>query len=164
MGLQERIRKIQQYEDKLDVRKKASESKRVKQINEIKRKMHSGLIEKLSDEIFKKKIGDAELKLKVRREVLKLLGEETIPLTSEEKQKIVDDLVNDVVGYGPIEEFLKDDEVTEIMVNNPGTIFIEKFGKIYPTNKSFLDETHLMRIIDKIVSSIGRLSLFIRWH
>jgi len=156
MGLQERIRKIQEYEDKMDVQKKSSESKRVKQINEIKRKIHTVLIEKLSDEIFKKKIEDAELKLKVRREVLKCIGDETIPLTSEEKQKIVDDLVNDVVGYGPIEEFLKDDGVTEIMVNNPGTIFIEKFGKIYPTNKSFLDEAHLMRIIDKIVSRIGR--------
>lgn len=156
MGLQERIKKIQEYEDKLGVQKKASESKRVKQINEIKRKIHSGIIEKLSDEIFNKKIEDAELKLKVRREVMKFMGEETIPLTSEEKQKIIDDLVYDVVGYGPIEEFLKDDEVTEIMVNNPGSIFIEKFGKLYPANKSFLDEAHLMRIIDKIVSRVGR--------
>ncbi|MFC2159362.1 CpaF family protein [Actinomycetota bacterium] len=156
MGLQERIKKIQEYEDKLDAQKKASESKRIKQINDTKRKIQSGIIENLSDEIFKKKIGDAELKLKVRREVLKLMGEEDIPLTGEEKQKIVDDLVYDVVGYGPIEEFLKDDEVTEIMVNNPRTIFIEKFGKLYPTNKSFLDETHLMRIIDKIVSRVGR--------
>jgi len=156
MGLQERIRKIQEYEDKLDVQKKASESKRVKQINGIKRKIHSGIIEKLSDEIINKKIEDAELKLKVRREVLKLMREETIPLTSEEKQIIIDDLVNDVVGYGPIEKFLKDDDVTEIMVNNPKSIFIEKFGKIYPTNKSFLDEAHLMRIIDKIVSRVGR--------
>ena len=156
MGLQERIKKIQEYEDKLDAQKKASESNRVKQINEIKKKIHSGIIEKLSDEIFKKKIADAELKLKVRREVSKLMREETIPLTSEEKQKIVDELVYDVVGYGPIEEFLKDDEVTEIMVNNPKSIFIEKFGKIYSTDKSFLDETHLMRIIDKIVSRVGR--------
>ena len=156
MGLQERIKKIQEYEDKLDAQKKVSESKRVKQINEIKKKIHSGIIEKLSDEIFKKKIADAELKLKVRREVLKLMREETIPLTSEEKQKIVDELVYDVVGYGPIEEFLKDDEVTEIMVNNPKSIFIEKFGKLYPTSKSFLDEAHLMRIIDKIVSRVGR--------
>ncbi|MFC2145221.1 CpaF family protein [Actinomycetota bacterium] len=156
MGLQERIKRIQEYEDKLDAQKKASESKRIKQINDTKRKIQTGIIENLSDEIFKKKIGDAELKLKVRREVLKLMGEEDIPLTGEEKQKIVDDLVYDVVGYGPIEEFLKDDEITEIMVNNPKTIFIEKFGKLYPTNKSFLDETHLMRIIDKIVSRVGR--------
>ncbi|GAI27892.1 unnamed protein product, partial [marine sediment metagenome] len=75
---------------------------------------------------------------------------------SEEKRKIIEDLINDVVGYGPIEEFLKDNEVTEIMVNNPATIYIEKFGKIYPTKKTFLDGSHLLRIIDKIVSKVGR--------
>src|SRR4030042_2028735 len=64
--------------------------------------------------------------------------------------------IDDIVGHGPIEEFLRDKEVTEIMINNPFTIYIEKFGKIYKTNKAFLDENHLMRIIDKIVSRIGR--------
>jgi pilus assembly protein CpaF len=156
MGLQERIKKVQEFENKLDTQKKLTETKRAKQINDLKRKIHFGLIEKLSDEVFKKEINDAELKLKVRREVLELMRNEDLPLTGEEKQKIVDDLVYDVVGYGPVEEFLRDDEVTEIMVNNPGTIYIEKYGKIYPTNKVFLDEAHLMRIIDKIVSRIGR--------
>jgi pilus assembly protein CpaF len=156
MGLQERIKKVQEFEDKIDTQKKLAETKRTKQINDLKRKIHFGLIEKLSDEVFKKEIKDAELKLKVRREILELMGGEGLPLTGEEKRKIVDDLVYDVVGYGPVEEFLRDDEVTEIMVNNPGTIYIEKYGKIYPTNKSFLDEAHLMRIIDKIVSRIGR--------
>jgi pilus assembly protein CpaF len=61
-----------------------------------------------------------------------------------------------VVGYGPIEEFLRDNEVTEIMVNNPSTIYVEKFGKLIRTGKTFLDENHLMRIIDKVVSRIGR--------
>ncbi len=60
------------------------------------------------------------------------------------------------MGYGPVTEFLNDREITEIMVNNPHKIYIEKFGKIYPTNKAFLDEAHLLRIIDKIVSRIGR--------
>jgi len=156
MGLQERIKKIQEYEDKVDAGKKMAESKRANQIDDIKRRIHSRLIEKLSDEIFKKEIKDAELKLKVRHEVLESLGKETEPLTSEEKKKIIEDLVFDVVGYGPVEEFLDDDDVTEIMVNNPSTIYIEKFGKLYPTNKRFLDEAHLMRIIDKIVSKIGR--------
>jgi len=156
MGLQERIKKVQEFEDKIDTQKKLAETKRTKQVNDLKRKIHSGLIEKLSDEVFKKEIKDAELKLKVRREILELLGREDVPLTGDEKQKIVDDLVYDVVGYGPVEEFLRDDEITEIMVNNPGTIYIEKYGKIYPTNKSFLDQAHLMRIIDKIVSRVGR--------
>jgi len=156
MGLQERIRKVQEFEDNLDTAREVATTKRVKEVVQIKRNVHLSLIEKLSDEVFKKNINDAELKLKVHREVLRLLGENNTPLTSEEKRKIVEDLINDVVGYGPIEEFLKDNEVTEIMVNNPATIYIEKFGKIYPTKKTFLDEAHLLRIIDKIVSKIGR--------
>jgi pilus assembly protein CpaF len=156
MGLQERIRKVQEFEDNLDATREMATTKRVKEVEQIKRSVHLSLIEKLSDEVFKKNISDAELKLKVRKEVLRLLGENNTPLTSEEKRKIIEDLINDVVGYGPIEEFLKDNEVTEIMVNNPDTIYIEKFGKIYPTKKTFLDKAHLLRIIDKIVSKVGR--------
>lgn len=131
MGLQERIRKVQEFEDNLDTAREVATTKRVKEVDQIKRSVHLSLIEKLSDEIFKKNINDAELKLKVHREVLRLLGENNTPLTSEEKRKIIEDLINDVVGYGPIEEFLKDNEVTEIMVNNPATIYIEKFGKLH---------------------------------
>ena len=156
MGLQERIRKIQEFEDDLVSTKEISVSKRSKEIDLIKRKLHLKIIEKLSDEIFKKNVKDAELKIKVQREVVRMLGESKDPITAEEKRKITDDLINDVIGYGPIEEFLKDKEVTEIMINNPDKIYIEKFGKLYPTKKTFLDEAHLLRIIDKIVSRIGR--------
>ena len=156
MGLQERIRKIQEFEDDQVSTKEISATKRSNEIDLLKRKLHLKIIEKLSDEIFKKNIKDAELKIKVQREVVRLLGESKDPITAEEKRKIVDDLINDVIGYGPIEEFLKDREVTEIMINNPSKIYIEKFGKLYPTKKTFLDEAHLLRIIDKIVSRIGR--------
>ena len=156
MGLQEKIRKTQESEDDLASTGEIVTSKRSKEIDMIKRKLHFKLIEKLSDEIFKKNIEDAQLKLKVQREVIRLLGENKSPITAEEKRKITDDLINDVVGYGPIEEFLNDREVTEVMVNNPEKIYIEKFGKIYPTKKTFLDEAHLLRIIDKIVSRVGR--------
>ena len=156
MGLQERIRKIQDFENNLDVRTKEILTSRAKQVDNIKRDIHLRLIEKLSDVIFKRNVSDAELKLKVRREVQKLLSENDTPLTGDEKRKITSDLVDDVVGYGPVEEFLKDNEITEIMVNNSSTIYIEKFGKIYLTTKTFLDEAHLLRVIDKIVSKVGR--------
>ncbi len=114
------------------------------------------MIEELSDIIFRKNINDAELKSKVGSSAQKLVYENDFPLTIEEKTKIIGEIIDDIVGHGPIEEFLRDKEVTEIMINNPSTIYIEKFGKIYKTNKSFIDENHLMRIIDKIVSRIGR--------
>ncbi len=156
MGLQERIRKVQEFENDQVPTREIAITKRVKEIDEIKRKFHLKLIEKLSDEIFKKDIKDAELKLKVHREIARLLEGNKNPVTAEEKRKIIEDLTNDIIGYGPIEEFLKDREVTEIMVNNASNIYIEKFGKLYPTKKTFLDEAHLLRIIDKIVSRIGR--------
>ncbi|MCL5985851.1 MAG: CpaF family protein [Actinobacteria bacterium] len=156
MGLQERFQKVKDFENTLDVRVEESISSRAKQIDNIKREVHLRLIEELSDIIFKKNVNDAELKLRVYREAQRFLGENGTPLTGEEKNIIIDALIDDVVGYGPIEEFLNDNEVTEIMVNNPSTIYIEKFGKIYPTTKTFLDEAHLLRIIDKIVGKIGR--------
>src|SRR4030042_1678871 len=114
------------------------------------------LITELSDTIYKKKISDAELRLKVRKYAQQFLNEDSNPLSLEEKNNITSALIDDIWGYGPIEEFLLDNEVTEIMVNGPNDIFIEKFGKIYLTNKSFLDHSHLLRIIDKIVSPLGR--------
>ena len=156
MGLQERIQKIQDFENNLDVRSEETLSSRAKLIDSIKRDVHLRLIEELSDVIFKKNVSDAELKLRVYKDAQGLLSDNGTPLTGEEKSKIIDDLIDDVVGYGPVEGFLKDNEITEIMVNNPSTIYIEKFGKLYPTTKTFLDEAHLLRVIDKIVGKIGR--------
>jgi pilus assembly protein CpaF len=156
MGLQERIKKIQEFEDNLESKKTDAEKKRNKQVEDIKRSIHLILIKKLSDEIFKENISDTELKLKVTKEINKYFNSSETPLSIVEKNTITEDLVNDVIGYGPITEYLKDREITEIMVNNPHNIYIEKFGKIYSTNKAFLDEAHLFRIIDKIVSRVGR--------
>ena len=156
MSLKERIHKIQDFENNLDIKVKENVSSRARQIDTIKRNTHVKLIEDLSDLIFKTNIDDGELRLKVFKEAQRLLSENDTPLSADEKSNIIDDLIDDVCGYGPIEEFLKDREVTEIMVNNPSSIYIEKFGKIYPTMKTFLDGSHLLRTIDKIVSKVGR--------
>ncbi|MBE3090184.1 MAG: CpaF family protein [Actinobacteria bacterium] len=156
MGLQEKIKNVEELSINLSSPRMEALPLRKKQIEDIKKNIHLKLIEELSDIIFRKNINDAELKAKVSSSAQKLVYENDFPLTIEEKTKIIGEIIDDIVGHGPIEEFLRDREVTEIMINNPFTIFIEKFGKIYKTNKSFLDENHLMRIIDKIVSRIGR--------
>jgi pilus assembly protein CpaF len=69
---------------------------------------------------------------------------------------LIRELTADILGYGPIEPYLADDEVTEIMVNAYNRIYVERFGVIEPTTASFVDNDHLLRIIDKIVSQIGR--------
>src|SRR4030043_1751248 len=156
MEFQEKIKNMQRFKDNLSTRNKEIPSTRLEQINRIKREIHQKLIDRLSDFIYIKNISDTELSLRVRGEVQRILNENTYPLTSEEQVNIIGDLINDVVGYGPIEEFLENREITEIMVNNSQKIYIEKFGKIHPTDKSFLDKEHLMRVINKIVSKVGR--------
>jgi pilus assembly protein CpaF len=78
------------------------------------------------------------------------------PLTREERRQIVADIADDILGYGPLEPFLRDDTVTEIMVNGPSKVYVERTGKIEATDAAFVDDAHLLRIIDKIVSQIGR--------
>ena len=156
MGLQEKIRNLQEIENKFSSASGETLSIRAKRIEDIKRDIHLRLVEELSDVIFRKNISDAELKTKVTTSTQKMVFETDFPLTHEERNKIISEIIDDIVGYGPIEEFLRDKEVTEIMINNPSTIFVEKFGKIQKTQKVFIDENHLLRIIDKIVSKIGR--------
>ncbi len=156
MGLQDRIEKLSENPKNILTLNDSTLSLRNKRIEEIKKNIHLKLIEELSDLIFKKNISDNELKSKVSGSAQRLVFENDFPLTHEERNKIITEITNDIVGYGPIEEFLKDRDVTEIMVNNYNNIYIEKYGKIYKTDKVFVDENHLLRIIDKIVSRIGR--------
>lgn len=156
MSLQEKFKNIQDMEKKFSLNNDATLSLRSKRIEEIKQNIHLKLIEELSDVIFKKNITDSEIKTKAANSAQKHIFENDFPLTHDERTRIITEIVDNIVGYGPIEEFLRNKEITEIMINNPDTIYIEKNGKIYKTGKSFIDENHLMRIIDKIVSRIGR--------
>lgn len=156
MGLQEKIRSIQTRESKFTFDTAENQSLRAKRIEEIKKEIHVKLITELSDVIFKKDISDEELNSKVSESAKKFVYENDFPLTHNERLMIISEIVDDIVGYGPIEEFLRDKEITEIMINNPSKIYIEKFGKIKKTTKTFLDEGHMMRIVDKIVSRVGR--------
>ena len=73
-----------------------------------------------------------------------------------EKQKIIEDIYNDITGYGPLEELLRDPDVSEIMVNGPERVYIEKKGKIFLSPIKFRDDEHVKNVIDRIVSAIGR--------
>src|SRR6266545_6007481 len=78
------------------------------------------------------------------------------PLTREERRRIVREITDDILGYGPLEPLLRDDSVTEVMVNNFDRIYIEREGRLDKANTTFADNAHLLRIIDKIVSQVGR--------
>ena len=88
--------------------------------------------------------------------VAEALALDKTPLTRQERAQVTREITDDILGYGPLEPFLRDDTITEVMVNNHHTIYIERHGKITRTNAQFVDDQHLLRIIDKIISRIGR--------
>jgi len=122
----------------------------------IKRRMHYMLVETIGPQLAFLEGDEPAMRRQIEIRLRELLSEETTPLSIADRQEIVTDVIDNVVGYGPIEVFLHDPDITEIMVNSPETIYVERRGKIYPTGRKFLDEAHLLRIIDKIVGQVGR--------
>src|SRR6476469_6469691 len=122
---------------------------------DLKARVHHQCIAKLGPELFKQD-GSEDLADQVYRAVTEELALDRTPLTREERREIVRQLTDDILGYGPIEPLLRDDTVTEIMVNAPDKVYVERSGKLERTNISFVDDSHVMRIIDKIVSQLGR--------
>jgi pilus assembly protein CpaF len=94
----------------------------------------------------------------IRLVVERILREDpnALPLNLQEREKIFSEVVDEVVGYGPISPFLKDPTVSDILVNTYNQIYVERFGKLEATDARFKDDDHLRKIIDKIVSSVGR--------
>jgi pilus assembly protein CpaF len=85
-----------------------------------------------------------------------LLREERIPLSGPERQQLVREVMDEVFGYGPLDEFLRDPLVSDILVNGPHKIYIERQGRLETTDAKFLDNDHLMRVIRRIADNVGR--------
>ena len=98
----------------------------------------------------------AELRRTIEEMFQALLAEENIVLSRAQRQELFEQIVAEILGYGPIQPLLADDTVTEIMVNGPKQVYVERFGKLEKTDIAFDDEEHLLRIIDRIVSPLGR--------
>jgi pilus assembly protein CpaF len=122
---------------------------------ELKTRIHHECIGKLGPELFKRETTE-DLHERVLRAVTEQLALDRTPLTREERREIVRQITDDILGYGPLEPLLRDDSVTEIMVNNFDLIFTEREGRLERSEARFADNAHLLRIIDKIVSQVGR--------
>jgi pilus assembly protein CpaF len=122
---------------------------------ELKSRVHHACIAKLGPELFTAETS-GDLSERVLRAVTEQLALDRTPLTREERRQLVREITDDILGYGPLEPLLRDDAVTEVMVNGADRIYIERAGKIELTATSFVDDAHLLRIIDKIVSQVGR--------
>jgi pilus assembly protein CpaF len=131
-------------------------SARTSALEEMRQKMHQYVIQELGPTLYDQRISETELRRQVHELLHKAISEERAALTSVERTRLIQDVSDDVLGYGPIDRFLKDPSITEVMVNGATNVFIERAGRIETTNIAFADETHLRRIIDKIVSQVGR--------
>jgi pilus assembly protein CpaF len=125
-------------------------------ISEIRTGVQERLVEVLGPRLYDSTLSDNELEGLVHQRLRELLDEEEGPLSAQEKLLIVRQIGDSVLGLGPLEPYVRDPEVTEIMVNNWDTIYVERAGKLYWTGTKFHDESQLKRTIDKIVGKVGR--------
>ena len=131
------------------------EKRRKERLGEIKLELHKALLDNLNLAAL-----DTATEQDLRNEINAIANETLedmgIVLNRDERQTLSQDLFFEVTGLGPLETLLKDDTVNDILVNGPQQIFVERNGKLQLTDITFKDEKHLLRIIDKIVSAVGR--------
>jgi len=125
-------------------------------ISEIRTRVQERLVEVLGPRLYDASLSDTELEGLVHQRLRELLDEEEPGLSAQEKLLIVRQIGDSVLGLGPLEPFVRDPEVTEIMVNGWDSIYVERAGKLYWTGAKFHDDGQLRRTIDKIVAKVGR--------
>ena len=122
----------------------------------VKDRVHQALVESLGPRLYDPHLSESELATQVRSTLQQVIDSEQTPLSHSDRTKIAQDVSDDILGHGPLEPYLRDSEITEIMVNGPDDIFVERDGRLYPVEARFSDDAHLRRTIDKIVSRVGR--------
>jgi len=122
---------------------------------ELKNRVHMSVISELGPQLFNISVDPNELRDRVTADVRRLLNDEP-GIAREDRERLTSEILDDILGYGPLERLLADDSITEVMCNGPDDVWIERGGKLYETTVRFTDESHLRRIINKIVSQIGR--------
>ena len=125
-------------------------------LDELRHRVHGALIEELGPILYDKRLGEDELRSKVHEALHTAIAQERTPLSAADKAQLIQDVSDDILGYGPIDKLLRDEDVSEIMCNGPKQIYVERKGKLTLDEVTFVDEMHLRRIIDKIVAQVGR--------
>jgi len=122
---------------------------------EMKARLHRTLINRM-DLTKLQALTQEQVHAEVSRLAEAVLAQEAMPLSVSERERLVNDVQHELFGLGPLEPLLKDPTISDILVNSHKTIYIERRGKIERTNVQFKDDEHLMRVIERIVSSVGR--------
>jgi pilus assembly protein CpaF len=122
---------------------------------QIKFAVHNKLLERINLEALSS-IAPERARHDVRAAVARLVDEEKTPLSMVEKDAVVEEVLDEVFGLGPLEPLLHDQTISDILVTTPYMVYVEKGGKLHKTNIQFRDNAHLLRIIEKVVSRVGR--------
>ena len=132
-----------------------SQDGNVQSFQEVKSRLHRALINRMD----LSKLGTLtpdQVHAEVSRLAETVLAQEAVPLSASERERLVKDIQHELFGLGPLEPLLADPTISDILVNSHNTIYVERRGKIEATNVAFKDDEHLMRVIERIVSSVGR--------
>src|ERR1700687_993245 len=122
---------------------------------ELKFTLHRKLLDRINLEALSSMAGD-RVRAEVRAAVARLVEEEKTPLSLVEKDRVVEEVLDEVFGLGPLEPLLRDPTISDILVTTPRLVYVERAGKLYRTSVEFKDNTHLLRIIEKVVARVGR--------
>lgn len=128
---------------------------RLRQLQELKTRIHRKMVERLDLSNIEGLDKDT-LRKQIRDLVAELCDQESALLNYQEREKLIGEVLNETFGLGPLEMLLNDPTITDIMVNGPHQVYIERHGRLESTQVTFKDNTHLLHIIDKIVSQVGR--------
>src|SRR5271163_2728707 len=126
-----------------------------KSFEELKRLIHGKLVDKLDLSRVSDLAGDT-LRREIRLVVERLCDTENPLLNRMERERLIDEVLDETFGFGPLEALLKDPTISDILINGPHKIYVERRGKLEKTDVKFRDNDHLMQIIDRIVSKVGR--------
>jgi pilus assembly protein CpaF len=123
--------------------------------SDLKNRLHLALINELGPQLFSIGVEPGEIRERVESDLKERLQGE-VGLSREDRDRLLAEIADDVVGYGPLERLLADESVSEIMVNGAHEIWVERQGRLYETTMRFTDDSHLRRIINKMVAQVGR--------
>lgn len=125
-------------------------------LSALKERASQALYERLGARITDSSLEEAELHQYVKDELKIVVDEEQVPLTSTERQRLIREIIDDVLGHGPIQRFLDDPSISEVMVNRFDQVYVERAGKLTLTDTKFASDDALRRVIERIVSKVGR--------
>ncbi|MEY2419188.1 MAG: pilus assembly protein CpaF [Actinomycetota bacterium] len=141
---------------RLQVVTNSPEGARDPAMESLRQRVHQKLIEELGPVLSDRDIDAADLRKRVLDSLSTAIDAEKVALSAADRAALITEVADDIIGYGPIERYLNDETVTEVMVNGPNHVYVEREGKMVAVPSGFSDDGHVRRVIDKIVVQVGR--------